>query len=288
MGTSDKRRKVELVSISDVHLGTYGCHAKELNRYLKSISPTILILNGDIIDIWQFSKSYWPNTHTKILKQILHLASKGTKVYYLTGNHDEKLRKFEGLEIGNIQILNSLELTLAGKRTWFFHGDIFDVVMQHSKWLAKLGAISYDALILLNVVVDKISSFFGREKVSLSKRVKNNVKSAVKFMNDFENTAATLALNKGFEALVCGHIHQPKNTEIEVEGIGSVQYLNSGDWIENLTALEFDGSKWSIYKYNEDENMPIINDAMDDNEKLDLVDLNEKELFANMLAELQN
>ena len=144
------KRKVQLAIISDIHLGTFGCHAKELLQYLNSIEPEILILNGDIIDIWQFSKHYWPTSHMMVVNHIIDLISKGTQIYYITGNHDEMLRKFVGFKISNFSIVNKLLLTIDKKKTWIFHGDVFDVTMKHSKWLAKLGAIGYDTLILIN------------------------------------------------------------------------------------------------------------------------------------------
>jgi len=242
------KREVDLVVLSDVHLGTYGCHAKELLRYLKSIKPKKLILNGDIIDIWQFSKRYWPESHMKIVRKILKFVAEGVPVTYLTGNHDEMLRKFADFQLGSLTITNKLSLRLGKKRAWVFHGDIFDVTMQHSKWLARLGAIGYDTLILLNSLVNWILMKLGREKMSLSKKIKNSIKNAVKFINDFEVTAATLAIEKGYQYVICGHIHQPEIRQIETEK-GTVTYLNSGDWIENLTALEYHQGNWQIYRY---------------------------------------
>jgi UDP-2,3-diacylglucosamine pyrophosphatase LpxH len=246
-----RKRDVELVILSDIHLGTYGCHSEELLRYLKSIRPKRVILNGDIIDMWQFSKRYWPQSHMQIVKHITGLLSKGTKVTYLTGNHDEMLRKFAGFRLGNFQIANKKVIQLAGRSAWIFHGDVFDVTMQYSKWLAKLGAIGYDTLIILNTFVNFILRVFGRGKISLSKRIKDSVKQAVKFINDFEKTAADIAISNGFHYVVCGHIHQPEMKTITTEK-GEVVYLNSGDWIENLTALEYDKGAWRIYRYAED------------------------------------
>jgi UDP-2,3-diacylglucosamine pyrophosphatase LpxH len=133
------KRKVEIAVISDVHLGTYGCHAKQLLTYLNSIEPKKLILNGDIIDIWQFKKRYFPKSHLSVIKKIMDFASNGVEVIYITGNHDEMLRKFADTSIGNISIVNKLVLNLDGKRAWFFHGDVFDISIQNAKWLAKLG-----------------------------------------------------------------------------------------------------------------------------------------------------
>lgn len=246
-----KKRALDLVIISDIHLGTYGCHAEELLRYLKSITAKTIILNGDIIDMWQFSKRYWPTSHMQIIKHITGQLAKGCKIVYLTGNHDEMLRKFAGFRLGSFQIDNKKVVTLDGKKVWIFHGDVFDVTMKYSKWLAKLGATGYDMLIVLNTFVNFILTSFGKGKISLSKRVKDSVKSAVKFINDFEKTAAEIAIAKGYDYVICGHIHHPEIKRIATEK-GEVMYLNSGDWVENLTALEFNRGAWKIYYYADD------------------------------------
>jgi UDP-2,3-diacylglucosamine pyrophosphatase LpxH len=275
-----KKRKLDILVISDVHLGTYGCHAKELLHYLKSLKPKTVILNGDIIDIWQFSKRYWPKQHMKVIKHFMEWISKGVKIYYVTGNHDEMLRKFTGFKMGSFRIVDKVVLNLDNnEKAWFFHGDVFDVTMQHSKWLAKLGAAGYDTLILLNRFVNFISEkIFKRGKVSLSKKIKNSVKSAVKFINSFEQTAADIGISNKYNYVVCGHIHQPEMREIENEE-GKIVYLNSGDWIENLTALEYVDGVWSLYKFDEAE-MKTIDAAPADEYELD-----NGKLFNNMLAE---
>ncbi|MCL7753119.1 UDP-2,3-diacylglucosamine diphosphatase [Polaribacter sp. Z022] len=247
-----KKRKLDYVVISDVHLGTYGCRAKELLSYLKTIQPNVLILNGDIIDIWQFNKRYFPKSHMSVIKHITGLLSKGTEVYYITGNHDEMLRKFKGFQLGNFKILNKLIINLDGKKAWIFHGDVFDVTMQHSKWLAKLGGKGYDLLILINTFINWISSLFGKGKLSLSKKIKNSVKSAVKFINNFELIASDIAIENNYDYVICGHIHQPEIREIE-NNKGKTVYLNSGDWIENLTSLEYSNKKWRLYEYSKDK-----------------------------------
>lgn len=242
------KRPVEILVLSDIHLGTYGCHAKELLQYLKSVKPGMIILNGDIIDIWQFSKKYFPESHMKVLRKIMKFVSSDTPVYYLTGNHDELLRKFADFELGSLQLKNKLLLNIDGKKAWIFHGDVFDVTMQYSKWLAKLGAIGYDSLIHINTLINWFLQKFGKEKMSLSKKIKNSVKNAVKFINDFENTAAEIAIEKGYDFVICGHIHQPEIKKIKTEK-GEVTYLNSGDWIENLSALEYNNGEWSIFDF---------------------------------------
>ncbi|WP_405566109.1 UDP-2,3-diacylglucosamine diphosphatase [Polaribacter sp. Asnod6-C07] len=247
-----KKRKVELVVISDIHLGTYGCRAKEVLNYLKTIQPETLILNGDIIDIWQFKKRFFPKSHMNVIKHLTSLLSKDTKVYYITGNHDEMLRKFKGFQLGNFKILNKIILNLDGKKAWIFHGDVFDVTMKHSKWLAKLGGKGYDLLIVLNTFMNWVSQLFGYGKLSLSKKIKNSVKSAVKFINDFEKTASDIAIDNNYDYVVCGHIHQPEIRKIKNQK-GKTIYLNSGDWIENLTALEYNKKEWSLYEYAKDD-----------------------------------
>ena len=275
-----KKRKIDILVLSDIHLGTYGCHAKELLYYLKTIKPKTVILNGDIIDIWQFSKRYWPKSHMKIVKHIMGWMSKGTKIWYITGNHDEMLRRFEGFKMGSFKIVNKVVLNLDdGKTAWFFHGDAFDVTMQHSKWLAKLGAIGYDILILINRFANFISEkIFNRGKLSLSKKIKNSVKSAIKFINNFEQTAADIGISNQYDYVVCGHIHQPEMKEIATEK-GKILYLNSGDWIENLTALEYTNGEWRMYKFDEAERAAMKETTTADDEP------DNSKLFDNMLEE---
>jgi UDP-2,3-diacylglucosamine pyrophosphatase LpxH len=256
-----EKRKLDVAVISDVHLGTYGCRANELSRYLSTIDPSILVLNGDIIDIWQFSKKYWPSGHMQVIKQITSMLSRGVKVYYITGNHDEMLHRFEHFSVGDFHIVNKMVIHHDNNtRSWIFHGDVFDVIMKHSKWLAKLGAVGYDTLIYINSFINYISKKMGKGKISLSKKIKNSVKSAVKYVNNFEETAADIAIEKGYDYVICGHIHQPANRMINT-GKGTVNYLNSGDWIENLTALEYENNAWKIYYYNEDVEVNELNDA---------------------------
>ncbi|CAM1363391.1 UDP-2,3-diacylglucosamine hydrolase [Tenacibaculum litoreum] len=280
-----KKRKLDIAVISDVHLGTFGCRATELNNYLKTINPKILILNGDIIDIWQFNKRYFPKPHMKVIKQLMNFITSGTKVYYITGNHDEMLRRFKGFRLGSFEIVNKVVLDIDGKKGWFFHGDVFDVTMQHSKWLAKLGGMGYDFLILINTIVNWVSHKLGYGRLSFSKKIKNSVKSAIKFINNFETTAADIAIDERYDYVVCGHIHQPEIRTIETEK-GSTVYLNSGDWIENLTALEYKNKTWSLYEYEKDEiakNIHLEYPVKD----LELIssEHNNSELFTELLKE---
>ena len=277
-----KKRPVELLVLSDVHLGTYGCHAKELAKYLKSIKPNEVVLNGDIIDIWQFSKRYWPKSHMKVVKIIMQWVSEGVRVHYIAGNHDEMLRKFIGFQLGSFSIANKVVLELNDQKAWMFHGDVFDLTMQHSKWIAKLGATGYDILILLNSAINYCSKKIGKGPVSMSKKIKNSVKSAIKFIHDFEQIAAEIAIENEYDYVVCGHIHQPEMRKISTDK-GSVMYLNSGDWIENLTSLEFHNGKWKLYHYLED--VQVIDE--DDNlvEQTEILDKNQ--LFQNLVDEFK-
>jgi UDP-2,3-diacylglucosamine pyrophosphatase LpxH len=276
------KREVDVVVLSDTHLGTYGCHALELLQYLKSIKPKVVILNGDIIDVWQFNKRYWPATHMMVVKHLEGLIAKQVPVYYIPGNHDEMLRRFKNFRLGSLKITNKLALKINGEKVWIFHGDVFDVVMQHSRWLAKLGAVGYDTLILINRFVNFISQKLGRGKISLSKKVKNSVKSAVKFINNFEHTVCEIAAEKKYDYVICGHIHHPEMRKVETKH-GNVMYLNSGDWIENLTALEYNNDTgWHIYRYADDPAAQAIDIEKKGNKKDSA-----KEMMASLMQEMK-
>lgn len=249
------KRELDIVIISDVHLGTYGCHAKELLNYLNSIKVNTLVLNGDFIDMWQFRKRYFPREHMMVIQRILRMAAKGVKVYYITGNHDDALRRYTDFSSGNIHLRNKLLLQLKDKRYWIFHGDIFDVFIKYSPFISKLGGKGYDWLIRFNRFINKIRVALGKPRMSFAKRVKDSVKEAIKFISDFENTAIQLAAEKGYDYVICGHIHKPQMRSAEAKG-RKIIYLNAGDWVENLTALEYQWGRWSIYEYDESDYDP--------------------------------
>jgi UDP-2,3-diacylglucosamine pyrophosphatase LpxH len=281
-----KKRPLDILVISDVHLGTYGCHAKELLNYLKSVKPKKIILNGDIVDIWQFNKRYWPESHMKVVRKLMKFVAEGVPVYYLTGNHDEMLRKFADLHLGHFHLQNKLVLNINGEKAWFFHGDVFDVTMQHSKWLAKMGAVGYDSLILINSFVNWCLNAIGKQKMSFSQKIKSKFKDAVKFINGFEQTAAELAVSKNYQYVICGHIHHPEMRQISTPN-GKVMYLNSGDWVESLTALEYYRHQWKIFKYDP---IDFQNEMQEDGDFSDSEDLPSKLdvnlLFKNMKFEM--
>ncbi|MGB3617191.1 MAG: UDP-2,3-diacylglucosamine diphosphatase [Catalinimonas sp.] len=274
----EKKRPVDVVVISDVHLGTYGSKARQLHKYLKSVRPATLVINGDLIDAWRFSRNYWPEAHMKVIKRLFGMMADGTRVCYVTGNHDEVMRKFVGTRFGTCEIVNKVVLDLDGDKAWFFHGDVFDVTMQHSKWLARLGAVGYGFLIVLNRSVNVLSRAAGRGPISLSKRIKERVSSSLKKKSKFEQTAADLAIEKGYRYVVCGHIHQPEIKEMRNEQ-GSATYLNSGDWVENMTALEYHAGAWRLMRYVEPNES--------DEDEPDTVH-NHRELFEQLVVEMQS
>lgn len=244
------KRPVDVAVISDLHLGTYGCRANEIVTYLKSISPQMLVLNGDVIDAWQFSKHYFPAAHMNVIKEIFHLLSNGTRVIYITGNHDEVLRRYTDLQLGNLQLTDKLVIEIDNKMTWIFHGDAFDNTTKGgAKFWAKLGSNGYAVLLAFNKLINRCMKAIGKEPVSLSKRIMHQVNKSIVRINEFETLVAELAAEKKYDYVICGHIHQPQKRRINTEK-GSVTYLNSGDWIEHLTALEYYNSDWHIYQYD--------------------------------------
>lgn len=255
-----RKRKLDICVISDAHLGTYGCYADELLTYLSSIDTKTLILNGDMIDIWQFKTSYFPPSHLNVVKKILSMASQGTKVYYIQGNHDDIKARFAGMDLGMITFCKKLVLDLNGKKTWFFHGDIFDVPFLPVKWLAKLGTLGFDMVLSLNKTVNWFLKKRKKEKFSLSDKIRKDANDSVRYIEDFERKVVDLALEGNFDTVVCGHIHKPKKQLIEREH-GNLLYLNSGDWVEHMTAMEYSFKRWKLYRYEHDKLSPFFVDS---------------------------
>jgi UDP-2,3-diacylglucosamine pyrophosphatase LpxH len=255
-----EKRSLDVVVISDLHLGSYGCRAKELVSYLKSIAPNILILNGDIIDGWQFNKHFFPPSHMQVIKEAMQMITKGTRVFYITGNHDEMMRKYSDTQIGNFTLTDKLVLEIDNKMTWVFHGDVFDNTTKNSaKFLAKLGSKGYNLLIRFNRLINFLLKLMGQERVSISKMVMAGVNKAVSKINDFETIAAELAIEKKYDYVICGHIHKPQKRVVQNEK-GQVTYLNSGDWVEHCTSLEYKQNEWSIFEFDEKE-FPLLHKA---------------------------
>jgi UDP-2,3-diacylglucosamine pyrophosphatase LpxH len=246
-----QKRFVDVVVVSDLHLGTYACRAKEFLAYLKSISPRLLILNGDIIDGWQFSRHYFPPQHMAVIREIFSLLSSGTRVIYITGNHDEVLRRYADLQLGNFQLSDKIVLEINGKMTWVFHGDVFDRTTRgQAKLWTRLGSNGYAILLGFNNLANRIMKLFGKKPLSLSKKIMKQFHKRLVNISAFESLVAELAIEKRYDHVICGHIHQPQKRHIQTEN-GSVTYLNSGDWVEHLTSLEYHDEDWHIHHFDE-------------------------------------
>lgn len=230
------KRKVRSIWISDVHLGTPGCQAEALADFLGQHECEYLYLVGDIIDGWQLRKSfYWPQEHTNVVRKVLTRAKRGTKVFYVTGNHDEFLRKFVDyrLEIGNIQLTNEVIHTTAdGRRLLVLHGDMFDVITRYHRWVALAGDVVYNGMMKANRHFNSLRRRVGMPYFSLSAYAKQKVKSAVNIVTEFEESVARECEKRGLDGAVCGHIHHA-----EIREIGDVLYHNCGDWVESCSAL---------------------------------------------------
>ncbi len=271
-----KARKPEVSVISDLHLATHACKAKVVLKYLKSINPDILVLNGDIIDSWRFSRNYFPKPHLKVVRHLIKMLEKGVHIFYITGNHDEFLRKFNQTQIGNLKIVNQLILELDGEKTWIFHGDIFDHIIHQAKWLAKLGAATYGALTMLNKAINALLRPFGVKEVILYKSIKQRLQKDSTQLTKFEHAVGKVATERGYSTVICGHTHVPKDKQILNEH-GTARYINCGDWVEHFTAAEYCNGKWSLIHYTDDQE-----DSMKDD--TDIPD--KKQLYQSLFREL--
>lgn len=247
---SRERRPVDLVVLSDIHLGTAACRAEELLDYLRSIEPRQLILLGDIIDLWGFDRSAWTETHTKVLRRLLKFAQRGVPVHYVIGNHDEALTAYAPFNLGTITLCRQLELELAGVRTWFIHGDVVDGLVDTPRWLAWLGTRSYDTLVTLNTLANRVRTGLGWPKASFAAMVKQRVGQANAHVRRYEELCARLAGERGCAAVVCGHIHVPAIRRITTDG-HTVDYHNSGDWTDTGSALEFHDDVWRSVRHGD-------------------------------------
>jgi len=235
--------------VSDLHLGIKSSKAKEVVRFIRNHPAEKIILNGDIIDGWQLKKSgSWKKKHTRFFKLLLKMLSKEKmQVIYLRGNHDDFLDEVLPFEIGNFSIRRDYILESGGKKYYVVHGDLFDSITTNLKWLAKLGDIGYTFLLWVNRFYNNYRAKKGLPYYSLSQQIKLKVKKAVSFISDFENELVEVAKYKKCQGVITGHIHQPAN-----KMINGIHYLNSGDWVESLTALveTFEG-EWKIIYYEE-------------------------------------
>jgi UDP-2,3-diacylglucosamine pyrophosphatase LpxH len=226
--------KFRTVWISDTHLGTSGCNAELLHDFLQSIKPETLYLVGDIIDGWRLKRGwYWPARHNDVVRRVLKLANKGTRVVYIPGNHDEMARDYAGLHFGGVEVaLEAIHTTADGRRLLVLHGDEFDGVVLYARWLAFLGDMGYRALLRLNVGFNAVRRRLGLPYWSISAYIKHRVKNAVAFIGQFEEVVAHAARERGVDGVVCGHIHAA-----EIRDFGGITYFNDGDWVESCTAL---------------------------------------------------
>jgi len=245
--------KYKSIFVSDIHLGTKFSQAEKFLHFMKENESENLYLVGDIIDGWAIKRKFrWAQSHSDVIQKILKKARKGTKVYYITGNHDEFLRSFLPIFLGdNLTILNEVDYaSIKGKRYYITHGDVFDSVTMTQKWLVHVGDIGYNMIMHLNPIFNFVRRKFGINKYwSLSKYVKNSVKSSINFITDFEEILVQHAKHKGYEGIICGHIHKA-----EIRDIDGITYLNSGDWVESCTALvETMDGEWEILDWIDKE-----------------------------------
>lgn len=245
-------RKYSTVVLSDIHLGSEYSKTEEVTTFLENINCSRLILNGDIIDGWQLQKQnrHWEQKHTAFFKVLMKMIEKqGTEIIYVRGNHDDFLDNLAPLHFWNLSIVKDYTFTSHNKTYYVTHGDIFDTVTTHMRWLAKLGDLGYTFLLNINRIYNYIRQKQGKPYYSLSQHVKQRVKSAVSYISNFEKELVTLAETKKADGIICGHIHQAANVYYN-----HIHYLNSGDWVESLTALtENEQGEWNIVIYNSRE-----------------------------------
>ena len=228
------KQKYRTIWISDIHLGTKGCNAEMLVDFLQSVECETLYLVGDIVDGWRLRKGwYWPDAHNEVVRRLLKMAHRGTRVVYIPGNHDEMFRDYVGFSFGGIELhMEAIHETADGRKLLVTHGDAYDGVVLYAKWLAFLGDHAYNLLLRANVTLNKIRRMFGLPYWSLSSHLKKRVKNAVQFVYQFEEAVAHDAEKRGVDGVVCGHIHTAEIRQIE-----NITYYNDGDWVESCTAL---------------------------------------------------
>jgi len=236
-----EKKTYEKVILSDIHLGSASCMHEEINKFIDQISPQELILNGDIIDGWALTRrGTWKPEHLRVLRKIIKLAEKGTKVVWVIGNHDDFLRKLAPMELVNIDFVNEYEIQVGRKKLLIIHGDILDIFVNKFKFLSILGSVGYEFALYLNRILNNRRKKKGLDYFSYAKKIKKNVKKATEYINQFEENAVKFAKKKGFDGIICGHIHEPRV---------SVDYYNSGDWCESCTALVLENNQLRIFDY---------------------------------------
>ena len=246
--------RYQAVVVSDLHLGTKDSKAEEFIEFLEEHPTDLLILNGDIIDGWALNRgAKWKKQHTKVISKLLQLSNK-TQIIWIRGNHDEFIQDFIGTHLGRIEIKEDYRLTIQrwvegdifrNENYYIFHGDVVDVFITKYKWLSKIGAIGYDFALTLNRWYNRYRKWRNLPYQSISQKIKSGVKAATNYINDFETTALSMASKKGCNGVICGHIHQPEDRMINGK-----RYLNSGDWVENMSAILIDyDNNIMLYKH---------------------------------------
>ena len=228
------KMKLRTIWISDVHLGTAGCQAGLLSDFLHSVECDTLYLVGDIVDGWRLRKGwYWPDQHNEVIRRVLKMAHRGTRVIYIPGNHDEMFRDYAGLSFGGVEVqLEAIHTTADGRNLLVTHGDAFDGIVLYARWLAFLGDQAYTLLLKANIVLNAVQRRLNLPYWSLSSYLKKRVKKAVQYIGQYEEVVAREASQRGVQGVVCGHIHCA-----EIRQFGSITYYNDGDWVESCTAL---------------------------------------------------
>ena len=238
--------KYQAVIVSDLHLGTKDSKAEEFIEFLEKHPTDLLILNGDIVDGWALNRgTKWKKQHTKVISKILQL-SNTTQIIWIRGNHDEFIQDFIGTHLGAIEIKEDYKLDIHNtvESYYIFHGDVVDVFITKYKWLSKIGAVGYDFALTLNRWYNTYRKWRNLPYQSISQKIKGGVKAATNYINDFETTALSMATKKGCNGVMCGHIHQPEDRMIDGK-----RYINSGDWVENMSAILI-GKDGDICLYN--------------------------------------
>lgn len=240
-------RRVPLVVLSDCHLGTPGCRARELLAYLHEVDPAVLVLNGDLCDLGPYWRNHWPASHRAVLHRLYELVTGGTRVAYVIGNHDAAIGSYPNPLLDRIEVVRRLELAIHDRRVLVVHGDCLDGELGAGGVAHRLGSVGYELLMRVSCGVDRLRGWLGREPAALATAVKHLVPGAAGYVERFESAAAGLAAREGFDAVVCGHIHQPRMRAIAVDG-RAVAYCNSGDWVEHCTALELVDGEWRLHR----------------------------------------
>lgn len=267
-----KKRQIEVAVLSNIHLGAESCKADALLAYLSSISPKILVLNGTVLEAVPAARSAFPSRHFRIFKKLFSMASSGTKIYYVYKNHDAIVRLFQDRSPGNIYFTKNLFLNLDDKRAWFTHGDFLESPLLSKKWVRGMGTGRLRILAGIIRFQHKAWNFIRKRRGGILLPEAACYEDRLKKDETLRKTTVKLAIGRGCDYLICGAPHRLSNIWLDTP-IGKCQYLSAGDWIENLTALEYNFKRWKSYRYSEDKLSPFFADE-------DLKKMNEEEILS--------